>query len=139
MPDAETYNAFVESAELAGVDIVSVSGERRLPGEPPLVRFDLTAGYQVEGGTIRYRFDGVANLSDSEGQDYGEVRAAVVVSVNVEPDPDPACVQMFGAMTTTMTAHPYLREALATTAARIGFPGVLLPFLVRPGQQERET
>jgi preprotein translocase subunit SecB len=26
-------------------------------------------------------------------------------------------------------AHPYLREAIASTALRIGFPGVLLPLI----------
>lgn len=132
--DAERFNAFVEAATLTAVDVVAVSGERRAAGEAPLARFDLSAGYQLEGRTIHYRFDGVARLSDSDDVDYGEVGASVIVTVTVTVDPDPACVEMFGAMTTAMTAHPYLREALASTALRLGFPGVLLPFLVRPGE-----
>lgn len=139
--DAERYNAFVEAASLTAVDVVAVSGERGAAGEAPLVRFDLSAGYQVEGRTIHYRFDGVARLSDSDDVDYVEVKASVIVTVTVRVDPDPACLEMFGAMTTAMTAHPYLREALASTALRLGFPGILMPILgaTRRGCPGREV
>lgn len=97
----------------------------------PRTRFNLDAGYQVEGNSIHYRFDATGQLTDEANADHGSVNASVVVTVTTPTVPDAACIERFGNHSATFLAHPYLREALASTAQRLGFPGVLLPILCR--------
>jgi hypothetical protein len=132
LADPTAYNAFVASVALTAINVVGVGGERRMAGDASQTRFDLTAGYQIEDGAIHYRFDAIGHLADPAGADYGQVSAAVVVTLTLtEPAPPPACVERFGGQSAAMMAHPYLREALGSTALRLGFGGVLLPMVTR--------
>lgn len=135
-PSNETYNAFVSTLSLASIDLVAVSGERRSVGVASRTRFDLQAGFQLGDDAIRYRFDLTAHLTDDDAGDCGQVSASVIITVSAPEGMDAACAEQFGDTSATMLAHPFLREAIASTAQRIGFPGVLLPLVVRQPDQD---
>lgn len=136
--DAKTYNTFVASITLDAINVVSIEAERQTAGEATLTRFELVAGYQIENSAIHYRFESTGHLTDETGADYGHVRAAVVVTLALmAPAPPIDCVERFGSQSALMMAHPYLREALATTALRLGFNGVLLPLLIQQPESAR--
>jgi hypothetical protein len=135
-PDATAYNEFVGSVTLAAVNLVAIGGERRTAGEASQTRFDSGAGYQLEDREIHYRFDVIGHLTDDAGTDYGQVSASVIVTLTTPIVPDTACLERFGGTSVALMAHPYLREALASTAQRLGFAGVLLPIITQqPGQR----
>lgn len=130
--DPQAYNNFVASVALTAIDVVGIGGERRAAGDATQTRFDLGAGYQVENGAIHYRFNATGHLTDEADIDYGHVTASVVVTLTLAAAaPDVACIERFGSSSATMMAHPYLREALASTALRLGFNGVLLPLITQ--------
>lgn len=128
-PDVEQYRVFVEGLELAGVEVVRVFGERRLAGHAPQTRYSLGAGWQAERGSVVWRYDVGAHLTDEADADFGGVEASVIVSARTDSSVDPACAEQFGGTSGAFIAHPYLREAIASTALRLGFVGVLLPML----------
>ncbi|MDT0263180.1 hypothetical protein [Jatrophihabitans lederbergiae] len=133
--DPGTYNDFVTSVALTAINVVGIGGERRAAGEATQTRFDLGAAYQVETDAVHYRFDATGQLTDEAGTDYGQVSASVVLTLTLTaPAPPPPCIERFGSMTATMVVHPYLREALASTALRLGFGGVLLPLITQPSE-----
>jgi hypothetical protein len=137
--DPETYNDFIRSLALLGVDVVKVSGERRAAGESSQTAFDLEVAYQLEDQMVRYWFQAKGRLTDEEKTNYGEIAASVVVTLRSTQTPSPACIERFGATSAAMIAHPYLREAIATTAQRLGFLGVLLPLLTQHPDSETAT
>lgn len=137
-PDPAAYNAFLGSANLVGINVVAISGERRASGDAPMTEVDLHAAFQCEEPYIHYRFDVVANLTDEDGTDFGSVNASVIVTLSVPELPSRECVEMFGATSATMMAHPYLREVVASTAQRLGFPNVLLPMILQ-NPKDNET
>lgn len=126
-PSRVDYNAFIGSLSLAAINLVAIGGERREPGEASKTRYELSAGYQIEETSIHYRFDAHGHLTNDEATDLGDVRASVIVTVGAEAIPDEQCIERFGNTSALMMAYPYLREALASTAQRLGFSGVLLP------------
>lgn len=125
--DRGVYEQFVASLSLATVDLVAIGGERQAAGEASHTRYDLSARYQVDAGAIHYRFDVEGHLGDDDATELGEVRASVIVTITIEATPDEGCVELFGHTSALMIAYPYLREALASTAQRLGFSGILLP------------
>lgn len=129
--DSVEYNAFLAGISLQAIELASLRGERRAAGDAPLTKFESEAAYQVGDNALYYRFDVHAHLTDETDTDYGEVSASVIVSIEVKSIPAEACLERFGGTSAAMMAHPYLREALANTALRMGFQGVLLPTLVQ--------
>lgn len=129
--DPAVYNAYVATVRLENVEVVSLHGERvddvAAVGEP---RFDITSRYQRrEGGSVVYRYDATCRLPGPDGAEVGRVHALVHVhTVSDEPGPD-WVVERFGRTSGAFVAHPYVREAIGTTAHRVGFPGVVLPMI----------
>lgn len=122
-----TYNAFVADLELAGIELVKIHGERTAVGVAARTRFDITATYMQDDCTIHYRYEVIAHFVDDHNAVLGNVTASVQIVVRSEVIPSESCIEQFGATSGSLMAHPYLREAVASTAQRIGFPGVLLP------------
>jgi hypothetical protein len=128
-PDAAAYNAFVAGLELAGIELVKIGGERIAAGVSSQVRFDLTAGYLQDENGINYRYDASACITDEVGADLGRASASVVIAFRTAVSAEVICIERFGGISGAFIAHPYLREAIASTAQRLGFPGVLLPMI----------
>jgi|ERR1022692_65420 hypothetical protein len=128
-PDAATYNAFVEGLELTEIELVKVDGERVAAGVATQTRFDLTAGYLQDGTAICYRYDVIAHLTNDPGTELGHAAVTVVLTTRSTAVAEAACIERFGGTSGALIVHPYLREAIASIAQRLGFPGVLLPMI----------
>ena len=136
--DVATYNAFVASLQLAGIELVKIHGERTAPGTAAQTRFDLAAGYMQDSGSLQYRYDVTAYFLDETGTPLGNASASALLVAHNVIGTEATCIEHFGATSGALMAHPYLREVIASTAQRIGFPGVLLPTIKyqpdQPGQ-----
>jgi len=128
-PDAATYNAFIAGLELVDIELVKVGGERVATGVATQTRFDLAASYLQDEATIRYRYDATARLMNEADTDLGHAAVSVMVTTRIAAAAEAICVERFGGTSGALMAHPYLREAIASTAQRLGFPGVLLPMI----------
>lgn len=128
-PDTSAYNSFVAALHLTGIELIKVHGERMASGAASQTRFDLTVGYMLSDGAIQYRYDLAAHFLDDAGIVMGNASASVLLVASNAPTTDVACVEHFGATSGALMVHPYLREVIASTAQRIGFPGVLLPMI----------
>jgi hypothetical protein len=127
--DPATYNAFVTDLELVGMELVKVHGERMAAGTPAQAMFNVTLGYTQSDDLIHYRYDLAAHLTDDQGVMLGSAEASVLLTARTTGAVDPKYVEHFGGTSGALMTHPYLREAIASTAQRIGFPGVLLPMI----------
>jgi hypothetical protein len=135
-PDPAAYNAFLEGLELADVEIVKLHAERTNGGAAGKTKFDFTASYRQDGAVVHYRYDVTAYVTGDEGTSLGNAAASVLVITRIAGAADPAFIERFGATSGALIAHPYLREAIASSALRIGFPGVLLPIIKhQPGEE----
>jgi hypothetical protein len=85
--------------------------------------------FRLNEDTIQYRFDVTAHFLDDSGATVGNSSASVILAARGAPTTDVACIEYFGATSAALMVHPYLREAIGSTAQRIGFPGVLLPMI----------
>ncbi|MGL5823911.1 MAG: hypothetical protein ACRCYU_03590 [Nocardioides sp.] len=131
-PDPAEYNAFVERANLAQIEVTRINAERVAPGESQEANFETRVGYIVSDGALHWRFDCAANIVDSAGTTLGTVEAAVVVTTMYPGEPPSSeTIALFGSNSAALIAHPYLRETIAAAAQRIGLPNVLLPMMVR--------
>lgn len=129
-PEPQRYNTWLAGLNLSVIEIVRLHAERRLSGAAPATRYELGAGWTAEGDQIFWRYDVQAHLTDDEGSDYGDVQVSVLLrGEHREQDFDAGCIEQFGATSGTMMAHPFMREAVSTTALRLGFPGVMLPMI----------
>jgi preprotein translocase subunit SecB len=124
-----TYNAFVDDLELASVELVKIHGERTAAGVATQTRFDLEASYMRGEAVIHYRYEVTAHFVDEHETVLGDATASVQITIRTGVAIDEACIEQFGGTSGALMAHPYLREAIASTAQRIGFQGVLLPAL----------
>ena len=127
--DPDTYNAFIAALQLTGVELVKIQGERTSPGVSSQNRFGLSAGYMLDGEKIHYRYDVTAHFLDDTGKVLGNASASVLLVASGVSAFSATCFECFGATSGALMAHPYLREAIASTAQRIGFPGILLPMM----------
>jgi hypothetical protein len=128
-PDTSAYNSFVAALRLTGIELIKVHGERMASGAASQSRFDLAVGYMLGDGAIQYRYDLSAHFLDDAGIALGDASASVLLIASNAPTTDVAFVEQFGATSGALMVHPYLREVIASTAQRIGFPGVLLPMI----------
>jgi hypothetical protein len=128
-PDSSAYNSFVAALQLMGIEPVKVHGERMASGVALQTRFDLGVGYMLGDGSIQYRYDLAAHFLDDAGIALGNASVSVLLIASNAPTTDVSCIEHFGATSGALMVHPYLREVIASTAQRIGFPGVLLPMI----------
>ena len=127
--DAATYNAFVADLKLADIEVFKIHGERTATGLATQTRFDLMASYMLGEAIIHFRYEVTAHFVDDHDTVLGNAAASVQITVRTDNAVNEACIEQFGGTSGALMAHPYLREAIATTAQRIGFPGVLLPMI----------
>jgi hypothetical protein len=125
--NSENYNAFVADFELVGIELVKIHGERTSAGVTAQTRFDITAGYIQDEAIIHYRYEVAAYFVDDQDVALGSASASIQITIHTDIPVNPACIEQFGGTSGALMAHPYLREAIASTAQRIGFQGVLLP------------
>ena len=125
--NSATYNTFVTGFELAGIELVKIHGERITAGVATQTRFDLTASYMRDEAVIYYRYETTAHFVDDHDTVLGNATASIQITIHADVTVDEACIEQFGGTSGALMAHPYLREAIASTAQRIGFQGVLLP------------
>lgn len=129
--DAEVYNAFVSAVTLDRIEVVKVMAERRAPGDVVSTDFDLEASYLIGERSLHWRFDCTATAQDDDGETLGDVEASVLVTMEYGGGDEPSemVMRQFASSSVVFLAYPYLREAIATTALRIGLPDVLLPLV----------
>ena len=126
-PTPELYNAFVAGLALEEIQLVRVSGERRIAGEPSELGFGFGGGFAVEADRLQIRYDVTAQLLGDEAAVLSEVQASVVVVLAMAEAGSPECFNRFAGSSGALMAHPYLREVVQSTAARLGHPGVVVP------------
>jgi hypothetical protein len=83
----------------------------------------------LDGEKIHYRYEVTAHFLDDTGKVLGNASASVLLVASGVSAFSAACFEHFGATSGALMAHPYLREAIASTVQRIGFPGILLPMM----------
>lgn len=127
--DPATYNAFIADLRLIGIELVKIQGERTSSGTSLQNRFNLSAGYMIDADKINFRYEVAAHLMDDAGSVLGNVSASVLLTADGVSAYAPVCFERFGATSGALMVHPYLREAIASTAQRIGFPGIMLPMM----------
>jgi hypothetical protein len=127
--DSADYNAFVADLELASIELVKVQCERIEAGAPAETKFDLSADYMQNGTDIHYRYELAAYFMDERGAFLGDACASLLLTARASIVGDPMYIERFGGTLGALIAQPYLREAIASTAQRIGFPGILLPMI----------
>lgn len=133
---AADFNAFISSLEMGPIEVVALAGERHAPGPAPQTRFNMTAGCQRNDDVIVWRYDVDAQLTDDDGADFGFVSVAMVLTARsgLPEAPADACIERFGRTSGLLMCYPFLREAIANTALRLGFVGVTLPMIaLQPG------
>jgi hypothetical protein len=128
-PEASVYNAFVAALQLTGIELIKVHAERTTSGAASQTRFDLAVGYMSGDDAIQYRYDLAAHFLDDTGTTLGYASVSFLLIASSAATADVACIEHFGATSGALMVHPYLREVTASTAQRIGFPGVLLPMI----------
>ena len=128
-PNSATYNAFVADLEFAAAELVKIHGERTAAGIATQIRFELAASYMQDEAAIHYRYDVTAHFIDEHDTALGNATASIQLIVRTTVAVSAALIEQFGGTSGAFMAHPYLREAIASTAQRIGFPGVLLPMI----------
>lgn len=124
---AGEYNSWLETTSLRDIAVVAQSSERTASGDSEITRFELEAGYQVVDDGLQYRFTATATILAEGDIEVGVARAAVVAVIDSPTKPSAEAIEYFGSTSVPMMVHPYVREALSTAAARVGFHGITLP------------
>lgn len=128
-PETEAYNAFVSGIEIEEIQLVHVSGERKVAGEPANVGYSLGGGFHVEGERLQLKYDVTASVLGTGSDVLSEIRASVVVVLKLATPGTPECYNLFAGTSGTLMVHPYLREIVQSTAARLGHQGLILPMV----------
>lgn len=127
----ETIEDLVPLVDLVGVRWYEVSGERTNGDESQPAEADMTLEVreQHDPGQLEARFRAVVTSSD------GRFLADVGMLYRMEEplDPSPLAVKHFLEAVGIMAAWPFLREAVATTAARMELEVPVLPLMKQGG------
>jgi hypothetical protein len=119
------HDSFVADFGSAAIELVEVYGERTADGVAAQSRFGLTAEYMRHDADIHYRYNLTAYFTDDFGTIIGRASVSVLVIIRMADGTDAAYIANFGATSAALIARPHLREAISSTAERIGFPGIL--------------
>lgn len=135
MPSVDDgYREFVAGLELQRIDTLAVRAERLTHGEMDESAVALDSSFAVDAAqsAVFYKYDVNVTVSGQDDARLGEVEVTVVLVFRAASlDVPVELVERFGATAAYMMGYPYLREAVSTLAARVGFPGLMLP-VVRP-------
>ncbi|MCU1616979.1 MAG: hypothetical protein JWO98_4519 [Frankiales bacterium] len=129
----EAYNRFAMGARLQSVEQLKLTAERIAQGPATNFDFSLETEVAILEDHVFYRYDGSADLKDADGNSVCPVFASVVLAFGYDGEaPSEDVAGRYGLTTGMILAHPYLREAIQTLAARLGFPQVALPLAPIP-------
>lgn len=128
--ESADYNEFVHGLVLLEVNTVRLVAEALRPGLSPETTYELRASVATEESHLFLRYDAAASLLGDDGDPVARIETALVLVFRIDSTPPPEIVEHFGSTSGTLMAHPYLREALQSLSARLGYPGVLLPLRV---------
>lgn len=129
----EEYNRFAMSVRLQSVEQLKLTAERVAQGPATNFDFSLETEVAILEEHVFYRYDGSADLKDADGNSVCPVSASIALAFAYEGDaPSEEIAGRYGLTTGMLLAHPYLREAIQTLAARLGFPQVALPLAPIP-------
>lgn len=126
-PDPEQYNAWVAGLAIEEVQLVKLAGERKVAGEPASLGFGFTGGFANDAVHLRIRYEVSAGVLAEDGTVLTDIEASVVVVLTMSERGTPECYNRFAGSNGALMAHPYLREVVQATAARLGHPGVIVP------------
>jgi len=127
---AEEYNAFIHGSQLLGIDTTNLHADRLRPGAAPTTSYELESNFSVVDKSLFLRFECTATLKGDDGEPVAHVRVAMVLAFSfVGPEPSVAVVQRFTENVGLMMITPNLREAIHSTALRLGYTGVTLPIM----------
>jgi len=129
LPEPDAYNTFIAGLEVEAIELVRLTAERTAPGHAVETRFELGAGYRFDESSAQWRYDITAIPTDDTGSELGRLEASIVVAGHTANPPQQDCVAHFGQSSGALMAHPYLREAVASTGLRLNFGGLLLPMI----------
>ncbi len=139
-----SHEELVRVIRLAHVYKLQLSAQRFSALEISGAQLTCAIATAIEQNTINYKIDYrlILNhtLPESESQMVGDLEASVIVAYEVV---NPArsgweeSVPLIASMA-VLTGHPYLRQAIASLAAELGFPSVTLG-LVRYGSAYAES
>lgn len=130
-PDPEEFAAFVSRLELGRIQVAKIVANRVAEGEAAETNFETRIGFLADDDAIHWRFDCSATILGAEDETLGVVEVGVIVTAEYsgQPTPTPEIMAKFGETSAGFMATPFLREAIASTAQRIGLPNVLLPMV----------
>lgn len=140
----EQYNGLVRRLRLRSLEVTNLSAQKFGAGPSPETNYQIASSYvqDLEQGVLLYRFDVGAELLGSSDEEVvarveGSVVAAYEVRDGQHPIPAELC-EAYGTMSVPFVVHPYLRELISNTAARLGFLGVTMPTIVIPEAGEED-
>jgi CO dehydrogenase/acetyl-CoA synthase delta subunit len=130
----EDYHTFVEKLELATVQYWAMHCERLKVGEAPKTTYALGVKLAIEGQRAYYRVDAYATPLDVDDQPVAQIENSVIVAFDLpKSDPPPEwALARFGSQNAVMMAYPFIREAVASMALRLGLPGIIMPMAIAP-------
>jgi preprotein translocase subunit SecB len=138
----DQYNAVVRRLRLRHLEVTRLSAQKLAPGPSPETNYQISSTYvqDVENSVLYYRFEvGAQLLGRSDDDVVATVEGTVVAVYEVRDGTDeipPDICEAYGTMSVPFVVHPYLRELVSSTAARLGFFGVTMPTIVIPSDDE---
>lgn len=138
----EQYNALVRRLKLRNLEVTKLTAQKLAPGPSPETNYQISSTYvqDLENSVLFYRFDvGAQLLGRSDDDVVATVEGTVVAVYEVRDGAEeipPALCEAYGTMSVPFVVHPYLRELVSSTAARLGFLGVTMPTIVIPDDDD---
>ncbi|MFF6907252.1 hypothetical protein ACFY9Q_15050 [Streptomyces sp. NPDC012389] len=126
-----SYEEFASRVKLEQVLTDSCSAERMSAEASHGAEIRLEVAIAHAENSIFYRLEAQARLKSDSGKDVGRVEVSVVTRYDIGDGviPREDVLQEFADREAVTVAFPYAREGIQSLAARIGFAGVLIPFL----------
>ncbi len=131
---------FAAKAALADLRVISLDASVDAAGEAANIeaRFDAFSRVRDEAGDlcVDYRVRNETEVKDAAGQVLISIRSTWALSFTFSEPPesvDDSVRREFQSAVVMMTVVPYVRELVSSTAARFGFPGVVVP-LIKAGE-----
>lgn len=142
MTHSNLLQDFAAKATLTNLRVVSMEASADAAGEPANIEARFEASSRVSDADdpqVDYRVRNETNVSDTAGQVLFSIRSTWRLSFTFTEPPkstDDAVLREFQSAVVMMTVVPYVRELVSSTAARFGFPSVMVPLIKASELQE---
>lgn len=141
--DGRDVDTLTESVELKSVTLESFSAKRHRPGNPAGINMRLELSFAAQPDRLLYRIAVHGDLRpevEEDISDGGERLAELDLTVLSEwlfidkfEVSNADLLNQFGVQVVYRLVFPFIREAISSMLARLGFPSVVLG-LLRPGE-----